>query len=91
MGGVAAVLPVDTANRDTGLGIEEEKAEVPNALSADEKSALQDMLPNMDRVVHLDLKGAAPKVSYFADIFPLFKTLGATGLLIGEILNVGIH
>ncbi|XP_050775312.1 hexosaminidase D isoform X3 [Gopherus flavomarginatus] len=33
-------------------------------------------------LVHLDLKGAPPKVSYLAEIFPLFHTLGANGLLI---------
>ncbi|XP_032648654.1 hexosaminidase D isoform X2 [Chelonoidis abingdonii] len=33
-------------------------------------------------LVHLDLKGAPPKVSYLAEIFPLFRTLGANGLLI---------
>ncbi|KAK5644619.1 hypothetical protein RI129_005919 [Pyrocoelia pectoralis] len=35
-----------------------------------------------NRIVHLDLKGAPPKVSYFKKIFTLLKTLGATGLLI---------
>ncbi|XP_078520967.1 hexosaminidase D-like isoform X2 [Lissotriton helveticus] len=34
------------------------------------------------RLVHLDLKGAAPKVSYFQQVFPLFAKLGATGILI---------
>ena len=53
-------------------------------LSSDQKSALLDVLPSMQRIVHLDLKGAAPKVSYLEQLFPLFKTLGATGLLIGK-------
>ncbi|XP_067012083.2 hexosaminidase D [Anabrus simplex] len=35
-----------------------------------------------DRIVHLDLKGAPPKISYFEELFPLFRKLGATGLLI---------
>lgn len=35
-----------------------------------------------ERLVHLDLKGAPPKLEYFAQIFPLFSKLGATGLLI---------
>ncbi|XP_006145660.1 hexosaminidase D isoform X5 [Tupaia chinensis] len=34
------------------------------------------------RFVHLDLKGAPPKVSYLAEAFPLFHALGANGLLI---------
>uniref|UniRef100_H3BAW1 beta-N-acetylhexosaminidase n=1 Tax=Latimeria chalumnae TaxID=7897 RepID=H3BAW1_LATCH len=34
------------------------------------------------RLVHLDLKGAAPKVSYLEQIFPLFSIFGANGLLI---------
>ncbi|CAI9587916.1 unnamed protein product [Staurois parvus] len=33
-------------------------------------------------LVHLDLKGAPPKVSYLAEVFPLFSCLGANGLLI---------
>ncbi|XP_063171251.1 hexosaminidase D-like [Candoia aspera] len=33
------------------------------------------------RLVHLDLKGAAPKVSYLEQIFPLFSKMGANGVL----------
>ncbi|XP_063817138.1 hexosaminidase D isoform X1 [Pseudophryne corroboree] len=45
-------------------------------LSADEKVAFKLTL------VHLDLKGAPPKVSYLAEVMPLFSALGASGLLI---------
>ncbi|XP_052409206.1 beta-N-acetylhexosaminidase [Carassius gibelio] len=34
------------------------------------------------KIVHLDLKGAAPKVKYLEKIFPLLSTLGATGILL---------
>lgn len=34
------------------------------------------------RLVHLDLKGAPPRVSYLSQVFPLFQALGANGLLI---------
>ncbi|XP_046357541.2 hexosaminidase D-like [Haliotis rufescens] len=33
------------------------------------------------RLVHLDLKGAAPKLSYLEKIFPLIEQWGATGLI----------
>lgn len=50
-----------------------------------------------DRIVHLDLKGAPPKISYYRKLFPLFSKLGATGFLIeyedmfpykGELSNI---
>lgn len=37
---------------------------------------------NLERFVHLDLKGAAPKIDYYEQLFPFLKQLGATGLLI---------
>lgn len=38
-------------------------------------------VPKM-RLVHLDLKGAPPKISYFKQIFPLLKAAGANGIMI---------
>ncbi|KAK4875271.1 hypothetical protein RN001_011693 [Aquatica leii] len=35
-----------------------------------------------EKIVHLDLKGAPFKVSYYSKLFPLLSKLGATGLLI---------
>jgi len=37
---------------------------------------------NLERFVHLDLKGAAPKLVYYEILFPYLKQLGANGLLI---------
>ena len=37
---------------------------------------------NLERFVHLDLKGAAPRINYYRKLFPFLKQLGATGLLI---------
>ncbi|XP_054246868.1 hexosaminidase D-like [Indicator indicator] len=34
------------------------------------------------RLVHLDLKGAAPRVSYLEQVFPLLSQLGASGILV---------
>ncbi|NXY26404.1 HEXDC Hexosaminidase, partial [Atrichornis clamosus] len=34
------------------------------------------------RLIHLDLKGAAPRVSYLEQVFPLLSQLGANGVLI---------
>lgn len=36
----------------------------------------------LERIVHIDLKGAPPKVDYFKSFFPLIKKFGATGILI---------
>uniref|UniRef100_A0A8D2LKB4 beta-N-acetylhexosaminidase n=1 Tax=Varanus komodoensis TaxID=61221 RepID=A0A8D2LKB4_VARKO len=43
---------------------------------------LKDFSAVQMRLVHLDLKGAAPKVSYLEQVFPLFSKLGANGILI---------
>lgn len=34
------------------------------------------------KIIHLDLKGAPPKMSYYSYLFPLLKKLGATGVLV---------
>ncbi|KAL2299117.1 hypothetical protein Nmel_014734 [Mimus melanotis] len=47
-----------------------QKQQVPRDVSATEM-----------RLVHLDLKGAAPRVSYLEQVFPLLSQLGANGVL----------
>jgi hypothetical protein len=37
---------------------------------------------NLERFVHLDLKGAATKVDYYEKLFPYLRKLGASGVLI---------
>ncbi|GBN67281.1 Hexosaminidase D [Araneus ventricosus] len=37
--------------------------------------------PDFAKLVHFDLKGAPPVVSYYEQVFALFKKLGATGIL----------
>ncbi|KAK9978331.1 hypothetical protein ABG768_020086 [Culter alburnus] len=50
---------------------EELKPEIPNNTPTDPL-----------KIVHLDLKGAAPKVKYLKEIFPLLSSLGANGILL---------
>uniref|UniRef100_A0A1B0DR10 Beta-N-acetylhexosaminidase n=1 Tax=Phlebotomus papatasi TaxID=29031 RepID=A0A1B0DR10_PHLPP len=53
--------------------------------------------PPKQRLVHLDLKGAPPKIQYLKRLIPILKSLGATGLLLeyedmfpytGQIANI---
>ncbi len=39
-------------------------------------------LKKLERIVHIDLKGAQPKVQYFKDFFKLIRDFGATGILL---------
>lgn len=35
-----------------------------------------------NRIFHIDLKGAAPKIDYLLELIPFIKKIGATGILI---------
>lgn len=35
-----------------------------------------------NRIFHIDLKGAAPKLDYLLKLIPFIKKIGATGILI---------
>ncbi len=39
-------------------------------------------MSSMHKLVHLDLKGAPPKINYLKELIPYFKSIGATGVLI---------
>lgn len=54
----------------------------PFDLYTEPNSEYTEFFGGMFRLVHLDLKGAPPKISYLEKVFPLFSQLGATGLLI---------
>jgi hypothetical protein len=43
---------------------------------------MQKILNKLDRIVHIDMKGAAPKPDYFKEFIPFIKKYGATGILI---------
>ncbi len=46
------------------------------------RSEQDPILKNLERVVHIDLKGAPPKPDYFKSFIPLLKEFGATGILL---------
>ncbi|KAL8174905.1 UNVERIFIED_CONTAM: hypothetical protein K2H54_005404, partial [Gekko kuhli] len=58
------------------------EAKVEAAKREGRKQPVRDFSSTQMRLVHLDLKGAAPKVSYLEQVFPLFSKLGANGVLI---------
>ncbi|XP_015925127.1 hexosaminidase D [Parasteatoda tepidariorum] len=53
------------------------RTEIPN-ITTTEKPPLY--IPPL-RLVHFDLKGAPPKITYFKSIFPLIRNAGANGIL----------
>ncbi|XP_066496782.1 hexosaminidase D-like isoform X1 [Tiliqua scincoides] len=66
--------------QDRSLGHQDTKALAPKPEMR--KDPLRDFSATQMRLVHLDLKGAPPKVSYLEQVFPLFSKLGANGVLI---------
>lgn len=53
-----------------------------NELEAIVDADFAQSVAQMDRFVHLDLKGAQPKLNYLKEFIPYAKKLGATGLLV---------
>jgi hexosaminidase len=52
------------------------------------KRGTKNVLRKMQKLVHIDLKGAPPKMSYFKELVAYFKFIGATGLLYVLGINV---
>ncbi|KAM3826749.1 hexosaminidase D-like isoform 2-T3 [Vipera latastei] len=75
-----AKQPANTQPRSLGHPDRQVAAGVPGLEL--KKLPQRDFSSTQMRLVHLDLKGAAPKVSYLEQIFPLFSKMGANGVLI---------
>lgn len=39
------------------------------------------------RIVHLDLKGAPPRISFLKRLLPMLKNMGATGIMLGKTIK----
>ena len=50
--------------------------------NAEDTILISNTLTSMQKIVHLDLKGAPPKLAYLKEFIPFIKKSGATGLLI---------
>ncbi|KAL0198440.1 hypothetical protein M9458_006980, partial [Cirrhinus mrigala] len=74
--------PVKKAHADN-LEDQPEKEETIQSKKEELEPEVADDAPtDALRIVHLDLKGAAPKVKYLKEIFPLLSSLGANGILL---------
>ncbi|XP_077172953.1 hexosaminidase D-like isoform X2 [Paroedura picta] len=73
--------PPEPAQPWDGSPVEAE-GHAPAGRPESQKQPGRDFSTTQMRLVHLDLKGAAPKVSYLEQVFPLFSKLGANGILI---------
>ncbi|XP_014270971.1 hexosaminidase D isoform X1 [Halyomorpha halys] len=75
----SSTLNFDTSNYVKIIGINDDIDKVSFKDKAEDfsASAFRGL-----KIVHLDLKGAPPKSTYYADFFPFIRKLGASGVLI---------
>ena len=59
-----------------------EKQQQPLIQQNNQKDKMLEILNKLERIIHIDLKGAPPKPEYFKEFIPLIKKYGATGILI---------
>ncbi|KAM8961740.1 hexosaminidase D-like [Pelodytes ibericus] len=78
------VLPADVEHKE--LPPEPPKEMAVNVVKVNPKPKMEgerkDFSTIQMKLVHLDLKGAAPRIPYFQQVFPLLQKLGANGVLI---------
>ncbi|XP_069726102.1 hexosaminidase D-like [Phaenicophaeus curvirostris] len=76
----------DTGDTGQDAGPQSQAVEIPvakiTAPRHEPGQVSRDVSATEMRLVHLDLKGAAPRVSYLEQVFPLLSQLGANGILI---------
>lgn len=54
----------------------------PSLVIESDDKITERILNNLERIVHIDLKGAPPKIDYLKKFIPFIKQFGATGILL---------
>uniref|UniRef100_A0A671M914 beta-N-acetylhexosaminidase n=1 Tax=Sinocyclocheilus anshuiensis TaxID=1608454 RepID=A0A671M914_9TELE len=74
--------PVKKEHTDNTEAQPEKKEKIQSNQEEPEPEIPDDSPTDPLKIVHFDLKGAAPKVKYLEQIFPLLSSLGANGILL---------
>jgi hypothetical protein len=78
---LVALVVVYTSNSEfqTNNELEEDSVQI--------NDGTKNVLRNMHKLVHFDLKGAPPKMKFFKDLVAYLKWCGATGLLYASLIE----